>query len=163
MVSEVWRTRLTEQRSGLLSNQWWAYDLWKEVMKWLPKLFCHLFLSSENHPNFFYQLFSFPHGPRNYFPSPLFLNHVLTTNWIAACSSVLSIRSFTSHSPPTACSIQDLLKPTTHIHPEDGSVCWNVGKPTAFNMTQPWKQKLQTELQPQKSEEKNCMMLPVCM
>jgi hypothetical protein len=67
---------------------------------------------------------------------PLLLNHVLATDCAAAHSSVLPIRSFTSHSEHTAYCTQGYLKNLIHINPEDGngSVCQNVEKPTTFHM-----------------------------
>jgi hypothetical protein len=41
--------------------------------------------------------------------TPLFLNYMFTADWIALSSSVPPVMSFTSHSPPTAWSMQGLL------------------------------------------------------
>jgi hypothetical protein len=73
-------------------------------------------------------------------------NHVLVADWTAAGYSVPPIRFFTYHSPSIVCSLYGFVKPSIHIHSEDGNCnIWrSVGKPTKFYAAHPLKPTLYT-------------------
>jgi hypothetical protein len=69
---------------------------------WSP--FITTFPDSHGHQNIFHHL-CLPHAPQETFSLPLFFNHLLITNQIAASSSAPPLRFITSHFPPTACPL----------------------------------------------------------
>jgi hypothetical protein len=96
---------VVEQKSGLLSNRRSARCWGKEVME--KFLRCEWWIQQESSPTHgpgkATLLLSWPCAPWKILSSPLFLNHVLISCWIAACSSTPLISSITSNVPPTPC------------------------------------------------------------